>query len=179
MLSSKNTIAVVIDVQEKLIHAMHEKTTLLSNLQKLVAGSKALGVPMLWTEQYPEGLGPTIPDIAEHFHDMQPIVKRCFSCCGHHQFITSLEASHRKQVVIVGIETHVCVYQTAMDLLRLGYEVQVVADAVSSRTAESKHIGLQRMRQAGAIVSSTEMVLFELLKVAEGPKFKEILKIIK
>lgn len=179
MLSLKDTVVVIIDVQEKLLHAMHKKEELLENFQKLVKGAQVLGVPMLWTEQYPEGLGPTVPEIAEHLKDIQPITKRSFSCCANHQFVQSVENLRRKQIVIAGIETHVCVYQTTMDLLRLGYEVQVVADAVSSRTIENKQIGLQRMSNAGVILTSTEMILFELLRVAEGPKFKEILKIVK
>ncbi len=179
MLNAKETIIVVIDAQEKLMHKMYERANLVNNLKKLVAGARVLEVPIIWTEQYPEGLGPTIQDIAVYFHEMHPIVKNCFSCCAHHQFIKFLETSHRRHVILAGIETHVCVYQTTLDLLRLGYEVQIVFDAVSSRTPENKRIGVERMKQAGVVVTSTEMLLFELLNVAEGPIFKDILKIVK
>ncbi len=179
MLSIKDTVLVIIDVQEKLLQAMPQKDELLENFQKLVKGARALGLAMLWTEQYPEGLGATVPEIAEHLTHIQPITKRSFSCCGHHQFIRKIEDLRHNHVVIAGIETHVCVYQTTLDLLRLGYEVQIVADAVSSRTMQNTQIGLQRMRQAGAVITGTEMLLFELLRVAEGPKFKEILNIVK
>ena len=179
MLILENTVLIVVDVQDKLARVMHKKEMLFDSLQKLIKGAQILGIPIILTEQNPEGLGPTIPEVVRLLPDIQPIPKLSFSCCGDERFLQELEALNRKQVLIAGIEAHVCVYQTAMDLLRLGHEVQVVADAVSSRTAENKEIGLERVKSEGASLTSTETALFELLKVAEGEKFKKILKIVK
>ena len=179
MLSKDNTVLVVIDIQEKLTRFMHERDELVANLQKLIQGIRALEVPILWLEQNPDGLGPTIPELSEHLADLEPITKLSFSCYGTEAFKQALEATGRKQVVLCGIESHVCVYQTAMDLLDAGYEVEVIADAVSSRCAANREIALAKVRAAGAGVGCTEMVLFELLQAAEGPAFKAILKIVK
>ena len=179
MLTLENTALIIIDVQDKLSRVMYEKEMLFENLQKLIRGVQILGIPIIWTEQNPDGLGPTIPEVAHLLSDLQPIPKLSFSCCGDGRFLQELEALNRQQVLVTGIEAHVCVYQTAVDLLRLGYEVQIVADAVSSRTAENKEIGLEKMRSDGAGLTSMETALFELLKVAEGAEFREILKIVK
>ena len=179
MLTVEKTVLIVVDVQTKLSRVMYEKEKLFENLQKLVKGVQVLGIPIILTEQNPDGLGPTIPEVAHLLPDVQPLPKLSFSCCGDERFLQKLEALKRDQVLLSGIETHVCVYQTALDLLSLGYEVQVVADAVSSRTADNKEIGLKKMRSAGAGLTSTETALFELLRVAEGTNFKEILNIVK
>jgi len=179
MLKVEDTILAVIDVQEKLTRVMHEKEKLIENLQKLVKGAQILGLPIILTEQNPKGLGLTVPEVVSLIPDIKPISKFSFSCCDVELFLKELKASKRKQVLLTGIETHVCVYQTALDLLSAGYEVQVVADCVSSRTLENKQIALQRMINEGARITSTEMALFELLRVAEGEKFKELLKIVK
>ncbi len=180
MLQTNNTTLVVIDVQGKLAQVMHGKEALFENLQKLIKGVQVLGLPIIWNEQLPEKLGPTIPEVAELLaHSTQPIPKSSFSCCGNPPFLAALQAGGRKQILLTGIESHVCVYQTCLDLLDQGYEVQVVTDAVSSRTAENRQLGLERMQAAGATPTSTEMALFELLRAAEGPKFKEIARIVK
>lgn len=180
MLTLNNTALVVIDVQGKLAQLMAQKEILFENLQKLIKGVQVLELPIIWNEQLPEKLGPTTPEIAHLLaQTTQPIAKSSFSCCGNPPFMGALKATGRKQVLLAGIESHVCVYQTCRDLLDLGYEVQVVADAVSSRAPENRQIGLERMKEAGATVTSTEMALFELLRVAEGPKFKEITRIVK
>ena len=137
-----------------------------------------LGITILWVEQNPQGLGPTIPEIADILSNIQPISKMSFSSCRNDDFLQALNALNRKQVLVAGIEAHVCVYQTAADIVDIGYEVQVVTDAVSSRNVENKEIGLQRMRDSGVSLTSVETALFELLKVAEGEQFKEILKIV-
>ena len=179
MLISERTVLIVVDVQGKLAHLMYEKETLFENLQKMIRGAQILEISILWVEQNPEGLGPTIPEVARLLTDHQPISKLSFSCCGSDRFLRAFKETDRTQVLIAGIETHVCVYQTTMDLLDLGCEVQIVADAVSSRTAENRQIGLERIRDAGGSLTSMETALFELLKVAKGEKFKEILKIVK
>lgn len=179
MLSAENAAVIVIDYQEKLVRAMHEKEALIQNAAKLTAGARILGLPIVWTEQNPQGLGPTVPEVAEHLSGLEPITKLSFSCCGEPKFLEPLENLHRKQFLVGGIECHVCVYQTVADLVQMGYEVQVLADAVSSRTAENRAIGLQRCKEMGAGITSVETVLFELLKKAEGDRFKQMLKVVK
>ena len=179
MLRTGDTFLLVVDVQDKLARVMHEKEALFESLRKIIKGAQALDIPILWAEQNPKGLGPTVPEVAELLADHEPISKLCFSCCGNTRFLQALRRIERRQVLVVGIEAHVCVYQTAMDLVDLGYEVQVVADAVSSRTEGNKQLGLERIRVAGGSLTSVEIALFELLKVAEGKRFKEILKVVK
>ncbi len=179
MLKKENTVLLLIDIQGNLAHSMYEKELLFENLQKLIQGITILKIPILWVEQYPQGLGPTIAEIAHLLPNLQPLSKTSFSSCGNELFLKALNASGCQQVLVGGIETHVCVYQTVADLLELGYEVQVVKEAVSSRTAGNKDIGLQKMRDSGATFTSVETALFELLKVAEGDEFKEILAIVK
>ena len=179
MLTTENTALVLVDVQGNLAKSMYKKEYLLDNLKKLVKRLQVLGLPILWAEQNPAGLGPTLPEIAELLPNHNPLSKFSFSCCGNAEFIKELKALNRQNMLVAGIEAHVCVYQTVADLVDLNYDVQVVADAVASRTAENKHIGLEKCTQTGAGLTSTETVLFELLKIAKGEKFKEIIKIVK
>ncbi len=179
MLKKEDTVLIIVDVQGKLARMMFEREMLYDNLQKIIQGAKILNLPIIWMEQYPKGLGPTIPEIGDLLSDLQPIPKMSFSCCGEENFMTNLKKIDRKQILLTGIETHICVYQTAMELLNLGYEVQVISDAVSSRTKENKDIGLQKMADSGATISSVEMSLFELLRVAGTEEFKAISKILK
>lgn len=177
MLSRENTFLIVVDIQGNLARVMDEQAFLIENNQKLIKGARVLGIPVLVTEQNP--LGTTIPEIADLLPDVQAITKDSFSCCAEETFMNAVRAMNRKQVLMTGIEAHVCVYQTAMDLLTMGYEVQVAADAVSSRTARNRDIGIRKLRDCGAILTSAEMALFELLKTAADPKAKDLFKIIK
>jgi nicotinamidase-related amidase len=177
MLSRENTILIVVDIQGNLARVMDEQAFLIENNQKLIKGMHVLGIPVLLTEQNP--LGTTIPEIADLLPGVQAITKDSFSCCAEEKFISAVKATSRKQILMTGIEAHVCVYQTAMDLLAMGYEVQVAADAVSSRTARNRKIGIRKLTDSGAILTSTEMALFELLKTASDPKAKDLFKIIK
>ncbi len=179
MFNMENAILLIVDIQGNLAHLMHGKELLFKNVQKLIKGIQVLGIPILWVEQNPQGIGPTIPEIADILSDIQPISKMSFSSCRNDHFVQALKALNRQQVLIAGIEAHVCVYQTALDLVDMGYEVQVAADAVSSRNVGNKEIGLQKMRDSGVSLTSVETALFELLKVAEGQQFDEILKIVK
>lgn len=178
-LTRDSTMVLVVDVQGNLAQAMTEKETLFANLKKLILGARLLGLPIILTEQYPEGLGPTIPELRAILPDVQALRKVAFSCCGEPTIMQALERIGRKQVLVAGIETHVCIYQTTRDLLKRGYQVAVLADAVSSRHPNDRSIGLSRMRDQGATLASVEMVLFELMREAVGPTFKEMLKIIK
>ncbi len=179
MLTTDKTVLVVIDMQGKLAQSMHRRELLFENVQKIIKGAQVLGIPMLITEQNPKGLGPTIPEIADLVPGVRRIPKLSFSCCGDESFSKELSGLQRRQVLLSGIEAHVCLYQTTVDLAASGYEVHVLADAVSSRTAENKAIGLQKMKDAGASITSVETALFELLRVAEGPVFKQIISIVK
>ena len=179
MLKIENTALLIVDIQGNLAHLMHGKELLFKNVQKLIKGIQILGIPILWVEQNPQGLGSTIPEIANILKNIQPISKMSFSSCRNDRFLQALNALDRKQVLIAGIETHICVYQTSAELVDIGYDVQVVTDAVSSRNMTNKEIGLQRMRDSGVSLTSVETALFELLKVAEGEQFREILKIVK
>ena len=179
MLKTKDVTLLIVDIQGKLANLMHEKDLLFENVQKLVKGFQVLGIPILWAEQNPQGLGPTVPEIAGLLSNIQPISKMSFSCCENDRFMQALKSSNRKQVLISGIETHICVYQTAVNLVNLGYTVEVAVDAVSSRTLINKEIGLQKMKDNRVGLTSVETALFELLKVAEGETFKQILGIVK
>jgi nicotinamidase-related amidase len=179
MLQREDTILVVVDVQGKLAQLMHHKSELFENLRRMIQGARILGVPILVTEQYPQGIGPTVAEIADLLTDVEVISKTSFSCCGEKTFTAALQGLNRRQILLTGIETHICVHQTALQLIDAGYEVQVVADAVSSRTLDNKRIGLAKMQGAGAVITSTETALYELLKAAEGPMFKAVLGLVK
>jgi nicotinamidase-related amidase len=179
MLEIEQCCLTVIDVQGKLAQLMHGREALFKNIQILIQAAKILEIPILWCQQCPDALGPTVPEIAQHLTDIEPINKAAFSCCGAEQFNAGLKELERNQVVLCGIETHVCIYQTAMDLLRQDFNVSIIADAVSSRTLENKQIALNRLAAEGVNISSMEMALFELLKTAEHSKFRQIAKLIK
>ncbi|MBA4397387.1 MAG: hydrolase [Syntrophus sp. (in: bacteria)] len=177
MLSRENTILIVVDIQGNLARVMDDQAFLIENNQKLIKGMHVLDIPVLVTEQNP--LGATIPEIAELLPGIQAITKDSFSCCAEDKFMSAVRDMNRMQILMTGIEAHVCVYQTAMDLLAMGYEVQVAADAVSSRTARNRAIGIRKLSDSGATLTSVEMALFELLKTAADPKAKELFRIIK
>lgn len=179
MLKIENTALIIVDIQGNLALAMHEKELLFKNVQRLIKGAHALKIPVLWTEQNPLKMGHTIPEIGDLLSGAQPISKMSFSCCRNDQFLQALKALTRRQLLISGIETHVCIYQTTADLIDLGHEVQVVTDAVSSRTLDNKQTGLQKMKDAGANMTSVETALFEMLQTAEAKEFKELLNIVK
>jgi nicotinamidase-related amidase len=179
MLDPRNCCLVVVDVQGKLAQLMYDSQTLFKNIEILIKATRALSIPVIWCQQVPEALGPTIPQIAELLAGDQPINKSSFSCCGDEQFIDRLNTLNRSNIILCGIETHVCIYQTALNLLAKGRDVTVVADAVSSRTSENKQLALNRMKSKGVGISSVEMALFELLKTAKHPQFRGIAKLIK
>jgi len=179
MLDIANTCLIVVDVQGKLVELMHEKEVLFRNVQILIKAARILEIPILWCQQCPQSLGPTTPQIAELLAGCQPIDKATFSCCGNEDFKTALAGLSRRQIILAGIETHVCIYQTAADLLAQGYSVDIVADAVSSRTLANKQVALRRLSVQGANITSTEMTIFELLRTADHTRFKQVAKLIK
>ncbi len=179
ILDHDRTAVIVVDVQGKLAELMADRDRLFRSLEILIRGAVALELPLLWTEQLPEKIGETTAEIAAHFPSSHtPIVKSHFSCWQNDAFRGKLVALDRSQFLIAGIEAHICVYQTAMDLLGAGYDVQVVADAVSSRTVLNRDLALFKLHSRGAELTTTEMALFELMRIAEGPSFKSILKLI-
>lgn len=171
------TALAVIDVQEAFRPAVLDFDRVAANVATLVQGARVLGVPVLVTEQYPNGLGATVPEVARHLEGVPTMEKVAFSALDADGFPTALDV--RDQVLLCGIESHVCVNQTAEDLLTSGRGVHVVGDAVTSRTAENRDLGLHKMEHSGAYVTSVETALFELLRGAGTPEFKEIQRLIK
>lgn len=179
MLEIDKTALVVVDVQGKLAELMSDKESLLANIAILIKAANILDIPVIWCQQVPAALGATVAEIAELLECTEPIDKYTFSCCGNRDFSTRIKEIKPSQVMLTGIEAHICVYQTAMDLMDRDIDVNVIADAVSSRTPENKHIALQRLNSEGALLSTTEMALFELLKDAKHENFKKIAKLVK
>ena len=181
-LKRENAILAVIDIQEKLTAVIHGREELEKNADRLIRGARVLGIPVLVTEQYPKGIGGTVSSLRaalEETSGFEPIQKMCFSSAGCDAFAQQLTAAGRRQVLLCGIEAHVCVYQTAMDLLRDGFEVHLVADAVSSRRSENKEIALRRLEREGVLLTSTEMALFELTVEAGTDEFRAISRLVK
>ena len=179
MLKRDEAVMIFIDVQRRLAEKMHDKRLLFNNLECMVASAQKLDVPILITEQLPEKLAGTSERFRLMLEHIMVIEKSSFSCCGEPVFAEAFQALGKKQAILVGIEAHVCVYQTALDLMEQGVDVYVVADAVSSRTVENKDWALQAMRDAGAKVIPTETAVFALLRDAADPCFKELLNLIK
>ena len=172
-------ILTLIDVQEKLVPLMDSNTQLVENLVILLKGAQLLDIPIIWMEQLPDKLGSTIPEIKNIMNDQSPIIKNVFSCVDSDLYISVLNNYDPDEVILCGIETHVCVYQTAMDLLSIGKDVQVVADAVTSRKKLNHNIGLQRISEKGGLLTTYELLLFEEQKIAEGDRFKSLIQLIK
>lgn len=179
MLEIKKCCLVVVDVQGKLASLMDNKESLFANIAVLIKAAKALDIPILWCQQNPKALGLTIPQLAQLMEDIDPVDKFSFSCYGDEKFLEKIKNLNVRDIILCGIESHICVYQTAMDLLDADYDVHLIADAVSSRTPANKAIAIQRLTTEGANLSSTEMTLFELLRTAKHTKFKELARLIK
>jgi nicotinamidase-related amidase len=173
-LDRDDAVLLVVDIQERLAVAMAEREKVVANAGHLIAGARLLGVPVVHTEQYPKGLGPTVAELRAVLEPAAPVEKLTFDCCGEPAFAPALKAVGRSTVVVSGMETHVCVLQTVLGLLAQGLAVHVAADAVCSRNAENHRLALELMRDAGAVVTCTETVLFQLLVRAGTPEFKAI-----
>jgi nicotinamidase-related amidase len=180
-LEAEQCALIVVDMQEKLLPPIWEKERLVRNVQLLIRLAGILKIPALVTTQYAKGLGNTVPEIASLLPSNPPIDKLMFSCFGSEAFCSLLKRmpGQRTTVLLCGMETHICVMQTALGALREGYLVHVASDAVSSRTELNWRIGLDRMRSAGAILSSTEMMIYELLRSSGAPAFRELLPYLK
>ena len=170
-------VLVVIDIQEKLLPPIFEKEELVRNSQLLIRAAGILKIPALVSTQYAKGLGGTVPEVASLLPGVESIDKTLFSCFGSNVFCSLLKRmpGQRNTLLLCGMESHICVTQTALAALREGYVVHVASDAVSSRTEWNWKIGLQRMRAAGAVISSTEMIIYELIRASSSAAFKELL----
>lgn len=179
VIQAESSTLVVVDIQERLLPHIAEKEQVVAGSRRLIQAAKELEIPRLLTEQYPRGLGKTVPEIKEHTDDLEVLEKTAFSCMQAENFIQALHATGSNTLVLCGVESHVCVLQTALDALAAGKRVVVVADAVRSRSLENHHLALERVRRSGGQIVSSEMVLMEWLRDAKHPAFKAVQKLIK
>ncbi len=178
--TADNCVCVIVDMQQKLLPAMSDPAGVLDRTMMLVKGMKELQVPLLVTEQYPQGLGNTVAELADLFDDSDRIIaKTSFSCFGEEQFTGALDIESRPVMIIAGIESHVCVAQTALDAVNSGYRVFIAADAVCSRKPSDRETALAQLRHAGCTIASSEAILFMLLRSARHPSFKVISKLVR
>jgi len=178
MLTREQALLMVIDIQERLVPVMKYKERVIENTNILISTAKNMDIPIIATEQYPKGLGKTVPEITDNLGEVPTFEKVTFSCCTP-EVISSLEQFGKRKIIITGMETHVCVFQTVRDLLSRGYQVFVVKDAVCSRATENYRNGLSLMSEMGAVITNTETILFDLMQKAGTPEFKELSKLIK
>jgi len=179
MTKERKTAIVLIDIQGKLAEIMYESEQVFRNVEILIKGAKLLNIPILWTEQLPDKLGTTNKRISDLLLDQQPIIKSEFSCVRNEEFREHNAKYKYNKYLVCGIETHVCVYQTSKDLLYLGHEVELIVDAVSSRTEQNKNVGIEKIKSLGAKLTNVEMLLFEKQEVAVGDTFRELIKLVK
>ncbi len=179
VLDSQKAVLLIVDVQESFRKHIPEFSDLTRNIAILVEASKILQLPVFVTEQYPQGLGKTVAEISACVGNHQHFEKSCFSCCGSEPFLDALNGTGRKQIIVCGIEAHVCISQTVHDLLAQGYSPHIVSDAVASRFPKNKEVGLSKMVASGAVLSSVEMALFEMLIESGTENFKAVQRLVK
>ena len=179
ILNKDNALLVIVDIQERLANVMSERKKVVDNCLHLIEISKLLNIPIVLNEQYPKGLGHTVSEIKEVLASIEPLEKITFDCCKGPAFMEKTGAFRRNTIILTGMETHVCVIQTCLSLLKNGYNVHLVKDAVCSRTKENFKTSIKMMRDAGAVITCTETVLFQLLEKAGTEEFKVISKRIK
>ena len=179
LINREDTAAVFIDFQEKLMPAMFGKEVLEDKVVRLASGLQVLGVPHVVTQQYTKGLGETIPSVAEAIGDFEPVEKVCFGCMSNVDFVNQLELAEKPNVIVCGIEAHICVQQTVLQLLEEGYNVYVPVDCISSRSQNDFLWATDRMDKAGAVMTTYESILYELLKDSKAEGFKDISNIVK
>lgn len=180
-LAAESCALVVVDIQEKLLPPIFNREQLVRNTSLLLRLARILKIPVLVTTQYSKGLGATIPEIAALLEDVRPIDKVEFGCFGTEAFCSAVKAlpGNRNTMLLCGMETHICVMQTALGALEQGYLVHIASDAVGSRVEANWKVGIERMRDAGCVISSTEMMMYELLRKSGTPEFKELLQHLK
>lgn len=178
MPNRQEAVFVLIDIQEKFLPVIHDIRTVIENSNRLIKAASIMNIPLIVTEQYPKGLGRTLTEI-ELPQGQDVIEKVSFDCFGCEEFLTRLNSLNRNTLILFGIEAHVCVLKTALSGIAHNYEVHVVADAVSSRTEENKSLALERLRQSGVFITSTEMIIFQLMDRAGTDEFRSISRLIK
>jgi nicotinamidase-related amidase len=178
-INSEEAALVILDMQERLAAAMKTRRQTVDNCLHLIETARLFQIPILVTEQYPKGLGPTLPEIREALPDYVPFEKLSFNCTQETGFLEKVASMGRKKLLLTGMEAHICVLQTSLGLMRQGYTVQVIKDAVCSRTKNNFNTGIDFLSQAGAVITCTETVLFQLLQKAGTEVFKTIVKRIK
>ena len=178
-LDQDRALLLVVDVQEAFRPHIDGWAPMVAHVDALIRGCRALDVPVIVTEQYPKGLGHTVPELAEALEGIDPIEKRAFSSLGASETRAQLDQYGRDQIVVCGIEAHVCVQQSVADILRSGRQAHVALDAIASRTASSREVGVRRMRAAGMVPSGVELALFEMLESADHPSFKTVSGIVR
>lgn len=179
LLKKSNAGLVVVDVQGKLARQVYESEQVIESIIKLIKGAQILEIPVIWVEQYPKGLGPTVEEIRDQLKEQFPIEKITFSAYKNKEFKETVEATGCNSFLLTGIEAHVCVYQTGADLVANNYEIEIVEDAVSSRTEKNKNIGIKKLNSLGAKSTTVEMSLFELMETSEYVNFKRVSELIK
>ena len=175
----EDSLLLVIDIQQAMLRVIDRWETVAGKTEKLIQSANVLEVPVLFTEQYKKGLGETISELFQEINSPQVFQKEHFSACLEDDFIPTIQSFDRKKIVVVGMETHVCVLQTCLDLIKAGFQVHLVADAVASRVDRNRDIAIDLMRQAGAVISSTEIVIFQWACRANTDEFRRILPIVK
>jgi len=178
-LSTDSAQLIVVDIQGKLARLMHESEAMIGQARRMIQAARLLELPIVWAEQLPDKLGPTVPEIAECLDGLEPHSKSSFGCCGDADLMKAIAASRRRQILLCGIETHVCVWQTARALREREYSVHLIADASSSRSALNREIAWRRMEAIGVHLSNLEMALFELMVDASHPRFREVSRLLR
>ena len=179
LLEKANTGLVIIDVQEKLMPVVERSQIIIENIKKLLLLSKLFNLPVILTEQYPKWLGSTLSEIIESLIVYAPISKMHFNCCDVAEFNEGLSSKDLKNIIVTGVESHICVFQTCVSLINKGYQVHIPRDAVGSRTGENWRVGLELSDKAGALITSTESVIYQILKRAGTKEFKQMLKVMR
>lgn len=179
ILTRDTSLLLIIDYQEKLLAAFKEPDQFLNPCIKLIRFAHILKLPILWTEQYPKGLGRTVDKVKNELSGLSPVEKTAFSCFGEPDFVRSLSAFPQDQLIVCGIETHICVEQSVLDAMEAGYQAHVVVDACGARKKRDHKAGLRKMENAGAVISSAETVIYEVLARSDAPEFRDVLQLVK
>jgi nicotinamidase-related amidase len=179
MLNKENTGLIVVDIQGKLAGLVDDSDTFIANCEKLIKGAIVLGLPIIWLEQNPEKLGATVASLKHLLAKQMPITKFTFDACEETAFMQSIHQANKGSWLVCGVEAHICVYQTAMHLKQLNYDVQLLSDCISSRDPANKEVAISKLMHSGVSITGVEMCLYELLKDSRSAEFKDILKLIK
>lgn len=179
MLSKQETGLIIVDIQGKLARMVDDSDAMIARCRSLIQGAQILGLPIIWLEQNPEKLGKTVDELQAVLGQESPISKMSFGACGEPDFMEALQSSNRNSWLLCGIESHICVYQTASEMKALGYDVHIVCDCISSRKAEDKALAIQKLSLAGVTMTNLEMCFYEMLRDCRAPEFKDILNLVK